>query len=139
MVGWMGKVDVMEQATERWLVANGIEFYVDGHEKNKTGLDFFLPEFNIYVEVKRFHAARIADQMGRVENVIALQGLKAIQFLEDFVHWERLKKLRQCSSTVEPSAHNGLVSGSNPDAGTTHASSNGRTAHFDCANRGSNP
>lgn len=42
--------------------------------KGSSGLDFFLPDYDVYVEVKRFHSPRIAEQMARRPNVVAIQG-----------------------------------------------------------------
>ncbi len=46
-----------------------------------SGLDFFLPDYDVYIEVKAFHANRIARQMAAKPNVIAVQGLSAVNFL----------------------------------------------------------
>lgn len=40
----------------------------------RSGLDFFLIDYNVYVEVKLYHTARIAEQMSRKPNVIVVQG-----------------------------------------------------------------
>jgi hypothetical protein len=45
-------------------------------------LDFYLPAFDIYIEIKQFHSERIHKQMGLQENVIAIQGKKAVEFIE---------------------------------------------------------
>lgn len=43
-----------------------------------SGLDFYLPDLDIYIEVKQFHSDRIAKQMARRPNVIAIQGRGAV-------------------------------------------------------------
>jgi hypothetical protein len=55
----------------------GISYVVDGHP-DAQGLDFYLPESDIAIEVKQFHTDRIAEQMSRKRNVIALQGAGAV-------------------------------------------------------------
>jgi hypothetical protein len=45
------------------------------------GPDFYLPQFGLYLEVKGGHTPRIAKQMARVSNVIAVQGVEATKFL----------------------------------------------------------
>jgi hypothetical protein len=50
-----------------------------------SGLDFFLPDFNVYVEVKRFHSPRIAEQMSRRPDVIAIQGEGAMKAFSDLL------------------------------------------------------
>ena len=50
------------------------------------------------------------------------------------------KEIGGVAQRLEPTAHNGLVEGSNPSASTNNAgSSNGKTAPFDGENLGSNP
>lgn len=49
------------------------------HEK--LGLDFYLPDFDLYIEVKQLHSPRIAVQMERAKNVIAVQGKEACIFM----------------------------------------------------------
>lgn len=44
-------------------------------------LDFYLPDFDVFIEVKTFHSGRIAEQMSRAPNVIAVQGVVAAKFL----------------------------------------------------------
>ncbi len=58
----------------------GIRFITDYGGSNPSGLDFHLPDDGIDIEVKRFHSPRIADQMARAENVIALQGEAAVRW-----------------------------------------------------------
>lgn len=48
-------------------------------------LDFYLPEFDVHIEVKQFHSDRIAEQMSRVDNVIVIQGLIAAEFFASIV------------------------------------------------------
>jgi len=72
----------MEDRTERWLIAAGIRYRRDDQTTNGTQLDFYLPDFDIYIEVKRFHTNRIAEQMSRGKNVIAIQGMDSLLLLE---------------------------------------------------------
>lgn len=44
-----------------------------------SGLDFYLPDYDCYVEVKQFHSDRIAKQMSKRDNVIAIQGKGALE------------------------------------------------------------
>lgn len=50
--GWQGKGDVMEEMTERWLIANGIRYRRDDQTQEGTQLDFYLLDFDVYIEVK---------------------------------------------------------------------------------------
>ncbi len=73
--------DPLEIAIERALQAAGVRYYVDGDGPNKWGLDFYLPDLDVYIEVKRFHSERIAGQTARAPNVIVVQGEKSVMWL----------------------------------------------------------
>lgn len=49
------------------------------------GLDFYLPTLDVHIEIKQFHSARIAGQMERAANVIALQGRIAVDLFADMI------------------------------------------------------
>jgi hypothetical protein len=68
----------LEADVENALKTAGIEYI---RADNGVGLDFYLPNHDVYIEVKQFHSDRISDQMGRVKNVIAVQGEKAVRLL----------------------------------------------------------
>jgi len=73
----------MEEMVERWLIANGITYR--RADDMETRLDFYLPDFNVYIECKRFHTERIKDQIERAPDVIVIQGMGSIRFLEALV------------------------------------------------------
>lgn len=54
--------------------------FVEDPDPRALGLDFFLIDAGIFVEVKQFHSERIAGQMARAPNVIAIQGVVAAEF-----------------------------------------------------------
>ena len=65
-----------------WLVFDALEAAKIPFEmgyRTAARLDFYLPGADVHIEVKRFYSPRIAGQMARVENVIALQGEKAVR------------------------------------------------------------
>lgn len=70
-----------EQIIERALIKAGIAYQADHDGSNPTHLDFYLPEYDVHVEVKTMHSERIAEQMSRAPNVIVAQGKHAIEFL----------------------------------------------------------
>lgn len=47
-----------------------------------SGLDFYLLNYDVYIEVKQFHSNRIAEQMSRRPNVIVIQGMESLNALE---------------------------------------------------------
>lgn len=68
--------DPMEAIVAQALTAAGIGYVRDG--SNPSNLDFRLDD-GVEIEVKRFHSPRIAEQMARAENVIAIQGREAVK------------------------------------------------------------
>jgi hypothetical protein len=72
--------DPLERMLAEALTAAGIRFVTDAGGGNPSRLDFRLPDHDIEIEVKRFHSPRIADQMARAENVIALQGEATVRW-----------------------------------------------------------
>ena len=75
--------DPMEKMIRDALEREGFTYTEDGKPGGDVncGLDFHLSDYGIHIEVKQFHSDRIADQMSRGENVIAVQGRKAVEFM----------------------------------------------------------
>jgi len=71
--------DPVEKVIAGALCANDIEFIHDS-QGGTNGLGFYLPDSGVYIECKRFHSARIDEQMSRVKNIIAIQGMEAAWF-----------------------------------------------------------
>lgn len=72
--------DHLEKRIAQSLDECGIE-YVHESENKEQILDFYLPFFDVYIEVKQFHSDRIAKQMSSKDNVIAVQGVKSVELL----------------------------------------------------------
>lgn len=53
-------------------------------ERDDTHLDFRLAN-GVYIECKRYHTPRIAEQMTRAENVIVVQGMDAARWLASII------------------------------------------------------
>lgn len=74
--------DPLEASIESILDAADIKF--SRPEKDPTtpvNLDFYLPEFDTYIEVKQFHSDWISGQLAKVEpgkSVIVLQGPESV-------------------------------------------------------------
>lgn len=73
--------DPLEKAIEIALIEAGIRYHTETDAKNGKNLDFFLPDLDIYLEVKSGHTDRIAEQMSRHPNVIAIQGGKSTRWI----------------------------------------------------------
>jgi len=82
--------DPMEKIMAAALDFSGLPYVMPTEERT---LDFYLTESQIFIEVKQFHAPRIADQMARHPDVIAVQGRRAVEWLASLLrrlpaaHW----------------------------------------------------
>lgn len=74
-----GSNDPMERLIEQALLSVGEPFLTENF--NEARLDFYLPNRDLYIEVKQFHSDRIAKQTARAANVIVAQGRIAVQTL----------------------------------------------------------
>lgn len=77
--------DPMERLIKDGLNAGCFRYTTDFGGGTDHGLDFHLVDLNIAIEVKQFHTDRIADQMSRHPNVIAVQGREAVQFMAELL------------------------------------------------------
>lgn len=72
--------DPVEKIIAEGLSAAGIPF-VHNSQGNTKGLDFYLPDFDIYIETA-IGPAQLDRSIGGAENIIVIQGMKAaITFL----------------------------------------------------------
>lgn len=75
----------MERLIADALDKAGVVYATDMGGESPCGLDFYLPDCNLHIEVKQFHSSRIAAQMSRAPNVIAVQGVVAVQWLANLI------------------------------------------------------
>lgn len=80
--------DPMEAMIYSALTEAGIRFRTNwpphptgGNGQNSPQIDFYLPDHDLYIEVKQFHSDRIARQMAIAPNVIAVQGKIAVEWI----------------------------------------------------------
>jgi transcriptional regulator with XRE-family HTH domain len=73
--------DQLEREIEKALIEAGIDFVTDDGGGTESRLDFYLPQFDVSIEVKRFYTARTGDQLARAANVIVAQGERAVRLL----------------------------------------------------------
>jgi hypothetical protein len=78
-MAWQGKTCQLEAELTDALDAAQIAF--TRQDTGPTHLDFHLTDYGVYLEVKRFHTARVEEQMQRAPNVIVVQGPQASQFM----------------------------------------------------------
>lgn len=59
------------------------------HESYSNGinqrLDFYLPDYDIFIEVKKYHTERVLKQLESQDNIILVQGEKSVKFLEQIL------------------------------------------------------
>jgi hypothetical protein len=77
--------DNLEESVAMALDYADIKFVHESENKPQR-LDFYLPEHNVYIEVKKFHADRISEQMATQNNVVAVQGSAAVDFINKLLH-----------------------------------------------------
>jgi hypothetical protein len=82
--------DHLEKKVAEALDEVGIEF-VHESESKEQGLDFYLPFFDVFIEIKQFHTDRISRQMSSKDNVIAAQGSKSVNLLVTMLLRSKLK------------------------------------------------
>lgn len=76
---WHTVSDPMERAIAKALDEACLPYTMDGERGHPEGnLDFWVPALDCFIEVKQFHTDRIADQMSRQPNIIAVQGENAV-------------------------------------------------------------
>lgn len=73
--------DPLEREIEAALVEAGIDFHTDEGGGTESRLDFYLPQLDVFIEVKRFYTSRTGEQIARAPNVIVAQGERAVRFL----------------------------------------------------------
>lgn len=72
--------DSLELAVATFLQQRGIDFTHESQSKDQV-LDFYLPAYDVYIEVKKYHTPRVEKQLASQDNVILVQGVKALEFL----------------------------------------------------------
>lgn len=73
----------MDRLIEQALIDAGIPYEVECAATRY--MDFRLPDLDVYIEVKSGHSPRIAEQMARADNVIAVQGEAACRLMADMI------------------------------------------------------
>lgn len=73
--------DPMERIMAEALDAAGIAYAREKEPGNAAGLDFYLPDHDLYIEVKRMASDRSGDQLKRADNVVLVQGKAAVEWL----------------------------------------------------------
>jgi hypothetical protein len=59
----------------------GIDFIHESENKEQR-LDFYLPNEKVYIEIKQYHSERTNEQLESQDEVILIQGKKALQYFK---------------------------------------------------------
>ena len=81
MLNTINSSDHLELAVAEMLLDLKINF-IHESQNNGSNLDFSLPDFDVFIEVKQYHADRVNKQLASQENVILIQGKKSIEMLK---------------------------------------------------------
>ena len=68
--------DPVEKVVAQALDSHSVEYTTEQHPDN-LGLDFYLPDSRVHIEVKQFHTPRSQKQIERSDNVILIVGMGA--------------------------------------------------------------
>lgn len=71
--------DFLEKKIASALDAKKIK-WIHESQKKDIGADFYLPDYNVYIEVKQYHSERAIRQLENKDNAILIQGKEAAYF-----------------------------------------------------------
>jgi hypothetical protein len=69
--------DHLEKKVGDTLESQGILFTHESTVSNQ-GADFYLPGYDVYIEIKQFYTERVTKQLENKDNIILLQGKDAV-------------------------------------------------------------
>lgn len=96
--------DPIEQIIADGLDAAGILYVHESQSKELTlALDFYLPDFCIFVECKQFWSENLNNQMRRASNIIAIQGRSAAHAFVSMLR-KRVKERERVPFAIEDDA-----------------------------------
>lgn len=75
----------LEQRIAAALDAAGVAYRTDFEGAVREHLDFYLPAYDVYIDVKGGHSDRTSRQMARAANVIVLQGNLAVELFAELM------------------------------------------------------
>ncbi|MFM5953627.1 MAG: hypothetical protein ACKOPE_04905 [Novosphingobium sp.] len=73
--------DPMEKLIADRLDTAGIGYLRENDPRNLARLDFYLPDYDLYIGIKRMASDRSGDQLKRADNVALVQGTVAVEWL----------------------------------------------------------
>jgi hypothetical protein len=77
----MNITDPLEKSLALAFDDAGVEYVHESEQGNhNNGIDFYLPKYGVYVEVKQYHSDRVSEQLKRHEEVIVIQGKASVNY-----------------------------------------------------------
>ena len=76
--------DPIERMLAEGLDRAGVRYVREPHPLTRR-LDFYLTDFQVWVEAKQFFTERVLDQLQRADDVILIQGRRAAQTFLDLI------------------------------------------------------
>lgn len=70
--------DELEKEVAETLLKVGVKFNHASNTPNQR-LDFYLLDYDIFIEVKKFHSERSNSQLSSQDNIILIQGRKSVE------------------------------------------------------------
>lgn len=71
--------DHLERKLGEFLESKNIAFIHESQDPQQP-LDFYLPAFDVHIEIKQYHTERIVRQLETCDEVILIQGKVALDF-----------------------------------------------------------
>lgn len=84
----MPTIDPVEREVRSALAIRGVDF-VEEEDPRAKNLDFYLPDYDLHIEVKQFHTERSNEQLSRAPNVILIQGMGAASAFATLLNGDR--------------------------------------------------
>lgn len=84
--------DPIERPIAEALLKIGVNYIHDSEKGGKTNLDFYLPDYDVYIECKAFYSDRAIRQIKDKRNVILVQGYDAANLLKKLFLTKPIKK-----------------------------------------------
>lgn len=81
-------LDPVEVEVRSALAIRGVDF-VEEEDPRAKNLDFYLPDYDLHIEVKQFHSDRSNEQLRRASNIILIQGMEAARTFTYLLNGDR--------------------------------------------------
>lgn len=73
------------------LTRAGVAFIHESDDRSQF-LDFYLPDYDVYIEAKQYPTPRTASQLAIADNIIVIQGRRSAEVFADLIAGNRPEK-----------------------------------------------